>query len=380
MKASRGETDRGLVVVIAIVVAALGLFALKFVSGNREVAVSGEREGGARQWQFAGAKTRVSASDWASGGERLSVRSDVKQRHGAGRLREDLRRSGPGSGAVDRYAPGRTVRQSARRGRSTIGTSSSARRFAAGSSVHLAPTELRAGARKRGSARSAGGRDELVAALAAAPASQRSLLDSGGAPDPNNDEVVLSVDSVEDASSKASESDDVEQPDFGEGIKLNPDSVLSFPDAGNVNGDAGTMTVDFEANWAGSDETNNTLAQIREPDQWNNRFELVKNGQYLRFIITDSTGIERDISYRIDSWLSGERHKVTPTWGDGQMRLFVDGRLVGQNEYPGKLEIRAGTPMHLGSSFGNFKGLDGTIHQATVFGSAKTAAEIQGMP
>ena len=136
--------------------------------------------------------------------------------------------------------------------------------------------------------------------------------------------------------------------------------------------------MEFTNNWGGADESNNTLAQIRVENEWSNRLELVKNGKYLRFILTDSTGAERDISYMIDSWTSGERHQVTPTWGDGAMELYVDGHLVGRNTYSGDLQIRPGTPMHLGSAFANYKGIDGVIHKTVVYGRARTADEIAG--
>jgi hypothetical protein len=136
------------------------------------------------------------------------------------------------------------------------------------------------------------------------------------------------------------------------------------------------MSLEISPNWAGTEETNNTLAQIRQPNQWNNRMELVKNGKYLRFVVTDNTGKESDVSHLITSWAPGERHEVVPTWGNGEIRLYVDGQLVGRDKYEGKLEIPPGTPMQLGSAYANYKGFDGIIHKTTVWGRARTEEEI----
>ena len=115
-------------------------------------------------------------------------------------------------------------------------------------------------------------REELVETLALQPPSS-SGSDEFDEPD-GEEEVVLEVASTEDTD-KAEKTTDVHDPRYGDdGIEMTPDSELAFPNAGNINGDAGSMALEISPNWAGAEETNNTLAQIRQPNQWNNRMEF----------------------------------------------------------------------------------------------------------
>jgi hypothetical protein len=90
------------------------------------------------------------------------------------------------------------------------------------------------------------------------------------------------------------------------------------------------------------------LVQLRGPNEWSNRLELVKNGEFLRFILTDSTGREADISTRINDWVAGDRHDVSASYGtnaDGPCCttiLYIDGREAGRNHYDGPFQPPAG--------------------------------------
>jgi hypothetical protein len=369
--------ERGNILLIAVIAAALGFVGLRFFSdsssrspteagrahagrGDRLTAdeiANEERIGSLGATEREGRGTGVSADRSERGRIARGEREDG----------HDVSRAGRGSAQV---VPGS---ESSRGG--SVGTSASGRHGLSGPGGASIVDTLR----ERGPSGRLGadhGRNELVETLASQPPTRGNLLDDQPPEVQNGEDVVLNVTSTEDTQ-EAQQNVDVNRPKYGdEGIELSPNSVLAFPDAGNVNGDAGTISVDFTNNWAGADESNNTLVQIREPNQWNDRFELVRNGKYLRFIITDNTGVERDISYSVDSWAPGERHQVTPTWGNGEMQLYVDGHLVGSNTYPGTLEIRAGTPMNLGSEFAGYSGFNGIIHSATVYGSKKTSDQI----
>lgn len=173
-------------------------------------------------------------------------------------------------------------------------------------------------------------------------------------------EVVLTVSNKEDTE-PASEVHGVEEDPETRELKFKEDTVLRFPDAGNASGDAGTMSLDITPDWEGPANTNHSLAQIQHENQWANRIELVKNGRFLRFIIADDGGKETDISYPLDAWQAGEQHRVTATWGDGQTQLYIDGQLVGENRYPGKINIPSGVPLSIGSPLGNYSGANATM-------------------
>ena len=98
--------------------------------------------------------------------------------------------------------------------------------------------------------------------------------------------------------------------------------------------------------------------QIRQEHEWNNRLEIVKNGEFLRFILTDNTGKEADISARITDWQPNEEKAIEFSWGNGRTEATIDNQVVGRNEYPGELQFEPNTPMffgadHPGSTYGS---------------------------
>lgn len=163
-----------------------------------------------------------------------------------------------------------------------------------------------------------------------------------------------------------------------DGVRFEPESVLAFPDAGNIRGDAGTLQLDVQPEWNGGEEGDFSLVNVRTPNDPRNLLRLFKNGRYLRFMFADNTGVERDISATIDDWDAGEIRTITATWGEGRTALYLNGRLVGQNNYDGPLEIHAGTPLYLGSDVpeAGAKGARGVISNFQVFGRALQGAEI----
>ena len=118
--------------------------------------------------------------------------------------------------------------------------------------------------------------------------------------------------------------------------------------------------------------------QIRTPHGWDNRMQLVKNGRYLRFIFTDNTSREADISVPIDHWEPGQAHTVTATWGEGKTHLYIDGQRVGQNTYSGQFQIPPNTPMYVGSDVpgGTYAGASATIQNFKVYGRALNDEEV----
>ncbi len=209
--------------------------------------------------------------------------------------------------------------------------------------------------------------------------------DGNGLDDDPSDDVVLEVTDKGDVDSKAEVAEGVEAGEDGDWIDFTEDAMMTFPDNGNANPDAGTITLDIKPNWNGTDVTDNSLLQIREPHQWENRMQLVKNGQFLRFIVTDDSGHEADISFKIDKWVEGDPHNVTASWGrtedgtEGVTTLYVDGKQVGTNRYPGSLKFKPGTPMYLGSDHangGSYGSAGGQMRGFQVFNGAKTPDEL----
>jgi len=165
----------------------------------------------------------------------------------------------------------------------------------------------------------------------------------------------------------------------GGDVQFPDDAQLSFPAGGNLKSDTGTISFELQPEWAGSDGTNNALVQIRDEHIWENTLSIVKNFDALRFIIHDSVGVERNVNIPIDDWPAGETQRITATWGDDSMALYINSQLVGQNTLVNPLNFSETTPIHIGSDFpgGTYVGAGGTIRDFTVYARALSADEIR---
>jgi hypothetical protein len=142
----------------------------------------------------------------------------------------------------------------------------------------------------------------------------------------------------------------------GDGCKFSTDSQFALPDAGNLKGDEGTVSFCLQPDWNGGDVGDASLVQLRNPNMWENRMQIFKNGRYMRLIFTPNTGLETGGSMAIDSWQPGQKHAVAAVWGQdptsGQQTVafYVDGQLAQPPQpYDGQLDIAPGTPLYIGS-------------------------------
>jgi len=161
-----------------------------------------------------------------------------------------------------------------------------------------------------------------------------------------------------------------------------PDGAqLSFPAGHNVRGNAGTIAFDIRPDWAGADQTDNSMVQIRQDNVWENTLGIEKNLDSLRFIIIDAVGVERNVNIPIDDWPAGEERQLTATWNRSSMALYVDGQLVGENTLDHPFDVTPTTPIHIGSDFAgsSFAGAGGAIRDFTIYGRALNAQEVAAL-
>lgn len=361
--------DRSNVIMVGTVVGALALFGLKIWSDRtapNELLPPNQGAGAARFGHAAGEGGMD--SDRTGGGP--GGRPGMERRAG------DLAsRRLPGSATTDRGigSPGgstRVVRGSAGTSRASgLGVSGSSPASAPGgaASATLGDVTGKPDAERRS--------HDIVEFLSSQERTRpEPLVD----PAATEEDVVLEVASADDTDTKAIDSQNVQPSDDGVGIDLGEDAVLAFPNAGNAKGDAGSISLDIDPKWTGSDATDNSFVQIRTPNGWDNRMQLVKNGRYLRFILTDNTSREADISVPIDHWEPGRPHTVTATWGEGKTQLYIDGQRVGQNTYSGQFQIPPNTPMYVGSDLpgGTYAGAAATIQNFKVYGRRLNDEEV----
>jgi len=78
---------------------------------------------------------------------------------------------------------------------------------------------------------------------------------------------------------------------------------------------------------------------------------LFKEVDALHFGVLDENGTAIDTETNIGGWRANEPHVLTATWGGGQIFLYVDGQLVGQQSYVGALNVHDGDTAWIGSGF-----------------------------
>ena len=123
---------------------------------------------------------------------------------------------------------------------------------------------------------------------------------------------------------------------------------------------AGRVEVKIDTDWNGDDESDRAIFSVLAPHTWPGRVELVKNGDFLRWIVAESSGLEHDLSVRIASWRPGT-HTIAASWGHGTAELSVDGTLGGQSQL-GEVLLTAGSDVVVGAA-----GAPGTTFHRVVF-------------
>jgi Concanavalin A-like lectin/glucanases superfamily len=173
--------------------------------------------------------------------------------------------------------------------------------------------------------------------------------------------------------------------DSGDGARFSTDSQFVVPDGGNLKGDAGTISMWVQPDWAGGDESNASLAQLRNPNQWEDRLQIFKNGVYMRFLMGDTAGQESNIGTNISDWAPGEWHQVVASWGqneNGQLMqsFYIDGRLIGQAPVSGGFNVHPGTPLYIGSDMQNgVPGANGAISNFLAYNRPLTPDEVANL-
>jgi hypothetical protein len=166
----------------------------------------------------------------------------------------------------------------------------------------------------------------------------------------------------------------------GNGATFSTDAQYVIPDAGNITGDSGTISFCVTPQWAGNAQGDASFVNLHTPNVWENRLQITKNGQYLRFLVADNTGQESGAGTVISGWQQGQSHLVTATWGQALTSLYVDGRLVGSQTYQGQLEVNPGTPLYIGSDYaGGISGADSSLSNFQVYNRILPSDEVAMM-
>ncbi len=364
--------DKPQYLVFGILAIAVGFFALRFTADDLDDYDDPYAAGG--EYAMAGGEDYGEDRFGSSGGRM------VARERGASGSRSSRFGSGSGSGGRDGSGSSRNGRNSAetvagKRGdrRSHIGGRSGIR-----NAKEIARATSLSGSSKNSDDRSksaSGSRSERLEQLVGKDAKVDPFYDGDDIDDNPDDNVLLDVKSKEDVDRKANSREGVDVSDDGSGIQVGEDGHMTFPNVANAN--IGSVSLDITPNWNGADITDNSFMQIRQPHQWENSMQLVKNGQFLRFIVRDDGGHESDISFKITDWPQGDAKRITASWEDGVINLYVDNRRVGTNTYPGTIDFGE-SPILLGGDHagGSYNGLDGNIDNFQVFKDATGGGQL----
>ncbi len=140
-------------------------------------------------------------------------------------------------------------------------------------------------------------------------------------------------------------------------VEVGEDGQLTFPNGGDPQ--RGSVDIDVTPIIDGNDPADATILGIGGSGDGGAAVQLMKNGHFLRFIVRDDNGAETEIEYDIRDWSAGASRRITATWEDGVTNLYIDGRRVGTNTYPGRVNV-GGEPIRVGGG-GGYTGFDGRI-------------------
>jgi len=128
----------------------------------------------------------------------------------------------------------------------------------------------------------------------------------------------------------------------GQAVRINAD--CRFSSKGNFRQAAGTVAFWLRPQWAGGDARGKYLFCLyggpdAKPEWMHNRWSLVAGSGRLRLFVLGAKPRQRaEASASIQDWQPGQWHHVAATWsgfnsgrGDGQVRLYLDGRLAGES-------------------------------------------------
>lgn len=253
---------------------------------------------------------------------------------------------------------------------------------------HLPPVDVSGGsvAAPEGGAPPASGRDQAgksSADKAAAPQTQEGAqaTDPAKASTPADGSPVLSL-----------PLDKSTQPDKGDtapiiangvtfdanGAHFSADSQLVFPNGGNINPAAGTITFWILPDWAGETEGHADIVHIGGPT-FENHITIFQDNRYLRFLFADNSHYESGEGPDVSHWKKGDWHMITATWGDGITSLYFDGGSMGSRDFSGELELGP-EPLIIGSVQPGVKaGANSSIRNFLLYDRALSTDEVAAL-
>ena len=131
------------------------------------------------------------------------------------------------------------------------------------------------------------------------------------------------------------------------GIVLSNVRLSTFSAALAADMPQGRVALTIDTTWSGDDGTNRVLFSVSKGSTAAG-IALTKNGPFLRWILTQPSGFERDLSVNIASWDPGT-HTIKASWGPDSTSVEADGSGQFSEETPNNLVLPSGSTVVLGA-------------------------------
>jgi len=150
---------------------------------------------------------------------------------------------------------------------------------------------------------------------------------------------------------------------YGQGVLIDSGDTLTYPTAGNLQLEQGAIEFWIKTQWAGNDGQHHYLFSASN-SYWS-RIELVKDGANdLKFEIYDgATGY--GAAFNVSGWTANTWHHVAATWQPNDMRLCVDGAVVGSNT-SASMMLNLPSVMYIGSNNQGYDQADAVIDELRI--------------
>ena len=128
--------------------------------------------------------------------------------------------------------------------------------------------------------------------------------------------------------------------------------------------DSGTISFEVQSTWDGSDDSVRSLVRIGPPTQVAG-LGILKVGHFMRFLITNDSGVEAGFGIDLSFWKAGQSYQLSLIWfSEGApsvgLTVLIDGSEVGRASETGNLQVLPGSGLAIagldaGATIRNFR-------------------------
>jgi len=163
---------------------------------------------------------------------------------------------------------------------------------------------------------------------------------------------------------------------FGSGAALAAANQLKYAREGNIDAQSGSLEFWIKTNWSGDDGEGHFILSLGA----SGGILLGKDGgDFWRCIFNRyAAGGVPEVGcgfYLTSAWVPGQWHHAAFTWGDGALKMYLDGELRAEQALSGPLPAMADNELFIGSDNG-VSGIEAIIDELRISNVPRTDAEI----